>query len=416
MTSRGAPGGAWTRYRGVILALVTTTVMAGFFSPPARADLWVDYGPVAFNVSWSGGAFRLARCRKSPGLVLARLRANCPVTGEFPGLSPASFESGMSRAWEILNPGVALDPSRIAGLGDAIRRRLDYRVTVQSTMHPHTRDLVRAILPVFRGGLPLRGRLPVAEGEAHFLTLLTYQNPGNDPVEAHTFASVATLRRDGHDTSLVYEFTVSWLPSSRNGAVNLFADPEAGRNYSLAETLGMSRLNNRLPLRWGPFPVSEALREQMWLRKQYLDRWGDFGRAQLPPGQVHSPVDVDGRTRYPGIFYKALDKGVRLGGHRSGFRAGTPAGALNCFHAISDAFADSPEDMLANFDARGYLATWQVLEYMVAKAGEGFLGFPAGPDWSAEFMIRYLPVAELAGVSQIPHGIGVPVCEKCRNY
>lgn len=386
------------------------------WSPVARADLLIDHGPVTFAATWSRGAYHLARCVRAPGIILARINANCPRDGEFPELSSQEFEARMLRAWDLLNPGAELDLSRLARVVDLIRRPLVTRVGVQNTMHPQMRDLFRAVVPVFRDSLPGHGDHlgVIQDGISHYLTLMTYQNQNNDPVHAHTFISVATLLRSGTEISQVDEFTISWLPASRRGAVDLLADPEIGRNYSLAETLQMVRMNNRLPLRWGPFPVSPELRDQLLRQKQYLDEWAAFARTRLPPGQVHSPVNEQGRTYYPGVFYKALDRGVREASHRSGFRAGVPAGAVNCFHAISDAFAASAADMLTNFDARGYLATWEVLEYVTSKAGSGFLRFPPGPEWSAEFMMLHQPVAEITGVAEIPHAIGVPECRECR--
>ncbi len=385
-------------------------------APSAHAELLIDHGPVSFAATWSGGAFQLARCVSKPGLIFAHLRAHCPQRGEFREFSAQELESEMLRAWEQMNPDNAVDPERLARVMDTIRRPRVVRVHVETTMHPHTRDLIRAIVPVFRGGLPGRGdRLGVIEeGVTHYLTLLTYQNLNNDPAQAHTFLSVATLRRSGPDITLDDEFTISWLPASREGSVDLLADPELGKNYSLAETLRMARVNNRLPVRWGPFPVSDGLRDRLLRQKEYLDHWAEFGRSRLPPGQVHTPVGEPGRTFYPGVFYKALDRGTREGSHRSGFRRGVPSGAINCFHAISDAFAQSPADMLTNFDARGYLATWEVLDYIATKAGEGFTGFPEGPDRSAEYMMLLHPVAEMTGVADIPHAIGVPACERCR--
>lgn len=401
----------------MFLALSLALSWATIAAPPAQAELVIEHGPVSFAATWSGGAFQLTRCLSKPGVIFAHLRSRCPRRGEFPDYSSPEFESEMVRAWGLMNPETELDPERLARVLDTIRRPRVVRVHVETTMHPHTRDLIRAIVPVFRGSLPGRGdRLGVIdEGVAHYLTLLTYQNQNNDPAHAHTLVSIATLRRSGAEISLEDEFTISWLPESREGSVDLLADPELGKNYSLAESLRMARLNNRLPLRWGPFPVSDTLRDRLLRQKKYLDHWAEFARSRLPPGQVHTPVGEPGRTFYPGVFYKALDRGVREGSHRSGLRRGIPSGAVNCFHAISDAFAESPADMLTNFDARGYLATWEVLDYITSKAGDGFNGFPDGPDWSAEYMMLLHPVAEMTGVADIPHAIGVPACERCRH-
>ncbi len=69
--------------------------------------------------------------------------------------------------------------------------------------------------------------------------------------------------------------------------------------------------------------------------------------------------------------------------------------------------------MMTNFDARGYEVTYQLLEYVVEKAGRGFVDYPAGPAWTTEFMMRYAALANLLGVSEAPHAIGVPGCSDC---
>ena len=69
----------------------------------------------------------------------------------------------------------------------------------------------------------------------YFLVVWGYQGQDNDVVKAHSFASF--YRGDDLASGDLNPATISWLPST--GIVHLFG-AENGRNFSLAQTLGMA--------------------------------------------------------------------------------------------------------------------------------------------------------------------------------
>ncbi|MCS7021126.1 MAG: hypothetical protein NZU63_04785 [Gemmataceae bacterium] len=88
------------------------------------------------------------------------------------------------------------------------------------------------------------------------------------PRTAHTWAIFAKAVRQA-DASLAVEwFTISWLPAE--GPVRpLRLWPQAGRNYTLAETMQRAAEQNDRVSMWGPFEIS-ALRYE--LAKQWFFR------------------------------------------------------------------------------------------------------------------------------------------------
>ena len=137
----------------------------------------------------------------------------------------------------------------------------------------------------------------------YFLVVWGYQGQDNDVVEAHTFASFYSgddLAR-GH----VKPATISWLPST--GVVRLFG-AERGRNFSLAQTMGMACRAGREVKSWGPYEIRPELYRRALRRIRLLNSGRiAYSMIDILPGTMNC-IDAAGDiTRTP------LDTGMSWG-------------------------------------------------------------------------------------------------------
>jgi hypothetical protein len=133
----------------------------------------------------------------------------------------------------------------------------------------------------------LRGR--------YFLVVWGYQGQTNDVVEAHTFVSV--YRGDDLSVGNVNPSTISWLPAT--GVVRLFGW-EKGRNFSLAQTLGIACRAHREVKSWGPFEINRELYRRA-LRRIRLLNSGQIAYSMIDilPGTMNCIAAAGDLTRAP---------------------------------------------------------------------------------------------------------------------
>lgn len=114
------------------------------------------------------------------------------------------------------------------------------------------------------------------------------QSRQNRPHTAHTWATFVKTTSSG-----VESFTISWLPE-RMPVRPLRLTPEAGRNYSLHETLDLFNTGDQELALWGPFEIKPFWYADALAHKSVLDAGGvkfqtlDRGPL-LPRGPVRRP-------------------------------------------------------------------------------------------------------------------------------
>ena len=137
----------------------------------------------------------------------------------------------------------------------------------------------------------------------YFLVVWGYQGQDNDVAQAHTFASFYS----GDDLALghVKPATISWLPST--GVVRLFG-AERGRNFSLAQTMGMACRAGREVKSWGPYEIRPELYRRALRRIRLLNSGRiAYSMIDILPGTMNC-IDAAGDiTRTP------LDTGMSWG-------------------------------------------------------------------------------------------------------
>jgi hypothetical protein len=121
----------------------------------------------------------------------------------------------------------------------------------------------------------------VALRSHYFLVVWAYQGRDDDLVHAHTFTSF--YKGDDLAKGVVHPLTLSWLPAS--GVVQLFG-VEKGRNFSLAQTMGMACRAGRDVKSWGPYEIRPELYHRAMKRLQLLQS----GRVKyaMTNGSPHS--------------------------------------------------------------------------------------------------------------------------------
>jgi hypothetical protein len=161
--------------------------------------------------------------------------------------------------------------------------------------------------------------------DSYYMILFSQEGPGHEPWLSHTFATFIKATGDRSDKKhfRLGHHTISWLPASRDVHL-LRLRPEAGKNYTLKETLRLARsLNVRVSM-WGPLQIDKELYERAMRQVKRLN---------------------EGK-----VAYKAIDTRFR------------PDVASNCFHVISDIDADN--GLLNTGTAHGDDASSMVLMHL----------------------------------------------------
>ncbi|MBY0369912.1 hypothetical protein K2X33_04445 [bacterium] len=103
--------------------------------------------------------------------------------------------------------------------------------------------------------------------DRYFMVVFGYEGPGNRAVDSHTFASFysgdALMRRQTRNPA-----TISWLPAT--GVVRPIRR-EAGRNFSLEETLAIARERGYEVRAYGPYEITRDLYRRALDRIDYLN-------------------------------------------------------------------------------------------------------------------------------------------------
>ena len=130
----------------------------------------------------------------------------------------------------------------------------------------------------------------------------------NAPKDAHTFATFGMI--DVSTGQKLEQLTISWLPASLS--YTIFTPAQPAKLFSLGESFSFAAANDLSIYRYGPFELTPAA---------YNAALNQFNR--LSQGIATNVV-----------LYKAMDGNTRA--------APTPAyyppSAMNCIHAVSDAF------------------------------------------------------------------------------
>lgn len=132
----------------------------------------------------------------------------------------------------------------------------------------------------------------------YFVKLYGSQHRVNRPRLSHTFATFNEKRTGPDGSETIRDFTISWLP--RDGVINPLGAPEAGRNYSLAETF------------------------------EWLDQAGSIVRWESPETEIQPSLFQSAEERFRElaeghIRYKMIDS-----------VESRPHEVSNCIHAVSD--------------------------------------------------------------------------------
>ena len=132
----------------------------------------------------------------------------------------------------------------------------------------------------------------------YFIKLYGSQHRVNRPRLSHTFATFSEKRIGPNGAETIRDFTISWLP--RDGVINPLGPPEAGRNYSLAETF------------------------------EWLDQAGSIVRWESPETEIQPTLFPSAEERFRELAeghlrYKMIDR-VQSRPHE----------VSNCIHAVSD--------------------------------------------------------------------------------
>lgn len=193
----------------------------------------------------------------------------------------------------------------------------------------------------------------------HFLILYGFQDGLNTPHNSHTFITLAETSGSPftRDLTALGSQTLSWLPVSADVRL-LRLTPEAGRNYSLPETLRLAASRNLNIKRWGPIEVSEQF---------YFAAMNRI--ALLQSGA---------------IGYVAEDSA-----YRNSVYLGQGGGAINCMHAVSDIGGFLRTNIM-----HGFAASQKIFEHL----SQWRLPSPDNNEWVAAGLgIQYLERAD-AGV------------------
>lgn len=166
-------------------------------------------------------------------------------------------------------------------------------------------------------------RVPAAS--KYYMVIFASQTEPPRPRTSHTFATFVKVNdaAGANQETPPQSHTISWMPATGNIVIVRLA-PEAGKNFTLDESLRWAaELNSRVTA-WGPFEIQKTLFDSAL---QQIER--------LNSGQMS---------------YKAVD---------SRFRGGT---VVNCIHAVSDI---APEDgLLATGTAHGEAASAAVVSHL----------------------------------------------------
>lgn len=137
---------------------------------------------------------------------------------------------------------------------------------------------------------------PKVDEPTYYMTVFAYEGTPKPVRSSHTFATFIKLDGDKADVK-----TISWLPKTGN-IILVRVGGEAGRNFTLKETMDFAASNGAKVYQWGPYQVKKEMHDRA--EKQV---------ARLEKGT---------------IGYRAVDNLLR------------PEKASNCIHAVCDIDAD----------------------------------------------------------------------------
>jgi hypothetical protein len=121
--------------------------------------------------------------------------------------------------------------------------------------------IVSVFLPTHLWAAPRE--LPEDVGGRYFMVVWAYQ--GHGPIDSHSFASF--YKGDDLAQGRVTAATISWL--SVSGVVHPLR-LEAGRNFSLTETLAMACQGGKQVASWGPYEIKLELYQRALARIELL--------------------------------------------------------------------------------------------------------------------------------------------------
>lgn len=170
----------------------------------------------------------------------------------------------------------------------------------------------------------------------YFAVVFSYQDAENHVLKSHTFATFVKVPGGAGDANQPADWnsvTISWLPAKFAETLKLSFFPTAGRNYTLAETLGFAERLGARVRHWGPIEIDREL----------------YDAAERQAERLAS-----GQVRYK--LYDSSKQGV-LGGKSN---------VLHCIDAVGNIAGP-----LQSGTARGFAAGERVVEHFRSHAKGG---------------------------------------------